>query len=239
MDSRFPTHYLNDRRVLRASLPAFRQFVLGTAWSVSNMTDGFISHEDLPLVQFSSTEHAAELVNLGLWKQDDNGYLIADFQKFQTSAAQMGASTENRLERDRTRKQRDRRHERGDHSMCQPGKCPHAPQRKGMSTDSPRTIEGRGKAEAERKEEEVGVPESQGEVDLQTGEITSAPSSARISNATPEGVSTEHPPEYVRPTHTPGPDELFGDPPVDRAPDGPSTFDFNAFRNPAMREGAA
>lgn len=190
MDSRFPTHYLNDRRVLRASPPAFRQFVLGTAWSVSNMTDGFISHEDLPLVQFSSPEQAAELVTRGLWNEVDDGYQIADFQKFQTSAAQMEASTENRLERDRVRKQRDRRHERDDHSMCQPGKCPGVPPKKGKSMDSPRTIEGRGKAEAERKEEEVGPTESQEEVDTQTGEITSAPSSA------------------------PGPSELFGDPPA-------------------------
>lgn len=180
MDSRFPTHYLNDRRVLRASPPAFRQFVLGTAWSVSNMTDGFISHEDLPLVQFSSPEQAAELVRLDLWREDKAGYVITDFQKFQTSAAQLETALENRRKNERERQARKRSKDKEELDPTES---------QGQSRDGHVTSEGRGKAEAERKEEEVLVPDLE-EVDRETGEITSAPSSA------------------------PGPSELFGDPPA-------------------------
>lgn len=217
MDSRFPTHYLNDRRVLRASYPAFRQFVLGTAWSVSNMTDGEIPREDLTLIHSSSPDLAAELVTLGLWRETSVGYRIADFEKHQTSAAQLEAAAENRLERDRVRKQRDRRHDKGDHEMCLPGKCPHAPSRDGMSADSPRKSEGRGKAEAEEEEKGPRVSES---VDLETGEIGSTSDSTSISPS----------------SSAPGPSELWpDDPPV--TPDGfGSAGDFVSNMQRQLRE---
>jgi hypothetical protein len=36
----FPERWLNDRRVLRLSDPAFRLFVTSLTWSVSTRTDG-------------------------------------------------------------------------------------------------------------------------------------------------------------------------------------------------------
>ncbi|MGJ9371812.1 hypothetical protein [Nesterenkonia sp. CF4.4] len=219
MDSRFPTHYLNDRRVLKATPPALRQFVLGTAWSVSNMTDGVIAHDDLPLVPHSSPDLAGELVRSGLWQETDEGYFISDFQKFQTSAAQLEANTLNRLERDRTRKQRDRRHERGDHSQCSPDKCTEARSKKGMSADSPRTMEGRGKGGGKEEEEQTSLLE---EVDTQTGEIESTPDPAPISAEPPPAQSYS--------------DTWPDDPPAPKperfAPRDPRPFDFNQFRNP-------
>lgn len=88
MDSRFPTYYLQDRRVLKASPTAFRLFVIGTAWSVSNMTDGLIPSDDFPLIPLAQTHDADALVSLGLWSKVDAGWRIVDFLKIQTSAAQ-------------------------------------------------------------------------------------------------------------------------------------------------------
>ncbi|MGJ9372259.1 hypothetical protein [Nesterenkonia sp. CF4.4] len=224
MDSRFPAHYLMDRRVLRTSAPAFRQFVLGTAWSVSNMTDGAIPYEDLPLVTFSSTDSAAELVKLGLWNTTKDGYQIADFQKYQTSAAVAEAVLENRRKADRERQARKRSKEKEDQEPTES---------QGQSRDGHVTSEG--EETQEQGEEDLGAGSSE-EVDTQTGEITStsdsapiSPPDARVSNATSpdDGRISDQ-------GKSPGPSELWGDPPTSSDGDGPRTFDFNTFRNPEM-----
>ena len=165
MDSRFPTHYLNDRRVLRASTSAFRQFVLGTAWSVSNMTDGLISREDLPLVTFSSTENADELVRLGLWDETEDGYIINDFEKHQTSAAVMEASLINRRKSERERQARKRAKDK---------EATEPPMSQGQSRDGHVTSEGKAEAEARQGKDEETPPSSE-EGDVETGELTSTP----------------------------------------------------------------
>lgn len=96
MDSRFPTYYLNDRRILRLSATAFRLYVVATAWSVSNMTDGRIELEDHALIPFWNDDDMSQLVKAGLWKVDKDGHKIADFLATQTSAAQLEASLMNR-----------------------------------------------------------------------------------------------------------------------------------------------
>lgn len=112
MDSRFPTYYLNDRRVLKAPPQALRLFVFGTAWSVSNMTDGHIGQDDLYLIPFANEDDAEALVTSGLWNKTDNGYRVADYAKTQTSAASMEASYLNRktadAERQRKKYERDK-----------------------------------------------------------------------------------------------------------------------------------
>lgn len=169
MDSRFPTHYLTDRRVMRASPPAFRQLVLGTAWSVSNGTDGFISHDDLPLITYASPEHAAELVTRELWSDTEGGWQIVDFQKHQTSAAQMEAVLENRRKADRERQQRKR-------AKGNEGPTPSPSQ--GQSRDGHVTFEGEERKGKARQGQEDLAPVLEEEVDTQTGEITSTPSRA-------------------------------------------------------------
>lgn len=106
MDSRFPTHYLNDRRVLKSPPAVLRLFVFGTAWSVSNMTDGHISQEDLYLIPFANEDDAETLVASGLWLKTDSGYQVADFARTQTSAASMEAAYANRKAADAERQRR-------------------------------------------------------------------------------------------------------------------------------------
>lgn len=114
MDSRFPTYYLTDRRVMRCTPEQFRFFVLATAWSVSNMTDGRIEKADLYLIPFASEDEPEALVQKELWTQTENGWLITDFQKTQSSAAQLEAALLNRRENERKRQQKKREAEKGE-----------------------------------------------------------------------------------------------------------------------------
>lgn len=118
MDARFPTHYMTDRRVVRATPEQFRLFVFATAWAVSNMTDGRIDQEDLPLIPFASMPLAEGLVTADLWAPTERGWLITDFAKTQTSAAQIEAALLNRRKSDaeRQRKKYDRDKEKGNQS---------------------------------------------------------------------------------------------------------------------------
>lgn len=110
MDSRFPTHYLTDKRIMRMPADAFRFFVLATAWSVSNKTDGLIERDDLYLIPFADEDAPALLVKQGLWTVTEAGWMIVDFNVTQTSAAQMEASLANRrkADADRQKKKYDR-----------------------------------------------------------------------------------------------------------------------------------
>jgi hypothetical protein len=114
VDARFPTHYMTDRRVVRATPEQFRLFVLATAWAVSNMTDGHIDRDDLPLIPFSGIPLAEGLVKADLWTPTERGWVITDFIKTQTSAAQIEASLINRrkLDAERQKKKYDRDRER-------------------------------------------------------------------------------------------------------------------------------
>lgn len=118
MDARFPTHYMTDRRVVRATPEQFRLFVLATAWAVSNMTDGHIDHDDLPLIPFSGIPLAEGLVKAELWTPTEQGWVITDFAKTQTSAAQIEASLINRrkLDAERQKKKYERDREKGNQS---------------------------------------------------------------------------------------------------------------------------
>ncbi len=110
MDARFPTHYMTDRRVVRATPEQFRLFVLATAWAVSNMTDGHIDHDDLALIPFAGIPLAEGLVKADLWTPTERGWIITDFAKTQTSAAQIEAALINRrkLDAERQKKKYDR-----------------------------------------------------------------------------------------------------------------------------------
>lgn len=107
MDSRFPTHFLNDRRVRRATAEQFRFFVMATAWAVSNMTDGHISTEDLFLIPNATEDLPGAMVRLELWSVNDAGWFIVDYPKTQTPAAQI-EGLEQRKANDRERQRRKR-----------------------------------------------------------------------------------------------------------------------------------
>jgi hypothetical protein len=96
MDARFPTHYLNDRRVIRLSPEGFRLLVLGTAWAVTNRTDGRVEVDDLSLVPFASLTNAHELTKAGLWAAVEGGWTIVDYPTTQTSRAQLDGLDQRR-----------------------------------------------------------------------------------------------------------------------------------------------
>lgn len=157
MDSRFPTYYLNDRRVLRLSPEHFRLFVLANAWAVSNMTDGRISHEDLYLIPFADESGPEALVKQGLWAPEDDGWVITDFLKIQTSAAKLEAALENRREADRARQRKKREGEKALSAL------PDQPSRDGHVT-----VEGKEEEEAEERPSTKAVPsENASEVEPQ------------------------------------------------------------------------
>ncbi|WP_431711110.1 hypothetical protein [Glutamicibacter uratoxydans] len=167
MDSRFPTYYLQDRRVLKATPTAFRLYVVGTAWSVSNMTDGVIPEDDFPLIPLAQPHDAAELVKLGLWAKAADGWQVIDFMKTQTSAAQMETALENRRKADRERQAKARARKKSEQE--------ESPSDIQTSRDGHVTSEGRGKAEAEAEARTIEPPHSENEVDTETGEVFSPP----------------------------------------------------------------
>lgn len=107
-DARIPERYLMDRRVAKLSDAAFRTYILGTTWAVSNMTDGYITQDDFGLIPSSNPLVISELVDSGLWlAQERGGWLIADYEKTQTSRSELETLAKVRR-RDREKKARQR-----------------------------------------------------------------------------------------------------------------------------------
>lgn len=196
MDSRFPTYYLNDRRVLRATPTQFRLFTIGTAWSVSNMTDGHISEEDFCLIPLADVADAEGLVSTGLWRRTGAGYQIADFLKTQTSAASLEAALINRRAADAKRQKE--KYEK-DKAKAEAATTTDPVQ---TSREDHVSLEGRGKAEAEAEERQSFDEE----VDTNTGEL-SAPSLPEDPSPSSVGLPSMDwmtgTPSSVAPTLTP------------------------------------
>lgn len=89
MDARFPTYWLNDRRVNKATDSQFRLFVNANAWAVTNGTDGHIPESELFLIPRATTADAAALVSLGLWVKVQDGWMIDGYLLVQTSRDQL------------------------------------------------------------------------------------------------------------------------------------------------------
>lgn len=88
-DARFPEKWLNDRRVLRLSDPAFRLFMIGLAWSVSNRTDGLLDDDEPELMPTVDPAAAAELEKSGLWVRDADRWLITVYAGTQTTRQEL------------------------------------------------------------------------------------------------------------------------------------------------------
>lgn len=114
MDSRYPCHYLMDKRVRRLSDAAHRLLVTSTAWCVENRTDGDIERDDLDLIPGASVRDVNDLVAAGLMSVTERGWVLTEFRKYQTSAAKLEAAMESRREKDRARQQKSRAKRKGD-----------------------------------------------------------------------------------------------------------------------------
>ena len=112
-DSRFPERWLNDRRFGQLSPAAQMLYVVGNTFSAANRSDGDLRRDDLDLFpRWAHTDRAHELVKVGLWVEDRDGWLIAEFACTQSTAAQLDAAERART-LDRERKARMRSRNRG------------------------------------------------------------------------------------------------------------------------------
>lgn len=110
-DARFPEKLLADRRLLKLSNGDIVSYTMATIWSVSNRTDGCILADDLPLIPRFDVESAPRLVSGQLWKTLGAGYVIVDFESWQTSRSDLEVLDHAR-KREREKKARQRQAKR-------------------------------------------------------------------------------------------------------------------------------
>lgn len=106
-DARFPDYWMHDARVQTLSGDHFRAFMHALAWSAANRTDGFIRTENRSLIPRLDNAAVVTFVDVGLWVELDDGWLIVDYLATQTSRAQFQASERSRA-KDRERKAKER-----------------------------------------------------------------------------------------------------------------------------------
>lgn len=169
-DVRLPEKWLNDRRLVKLSDPAYRLFVASLLWSVTNRTDGMIETADLPTIPHVDTSHVSELVAGRLWRDISGGWVIADYSATQTARGEL-----ERLETirrgDRERKARER---------ATKASSQHVPP--DVSAGSPpdasmRTVEARTGQDRDRLGQE-GLPPDENENEL----IESPPVASRLKS---------------------------------------------------------
>lgn len=108
MDARLPERWLNDRRLLLLTDPAFRLFVTGLMFSVANRTEGYLSDRDLKLIPGATEPHYAdEIADVALWRRLDGGWKFTEWDGVQSSLEELAAVDQRRIrERDKKRRQR-------------------------------------------------------------------------------------------------------------------------------------
>lgn len=86
-------------KVLAAGNTAMGLWVRAGAWSMQQLTDGFIpEHVEL---QMARRQDAQRLINAGLWIPKDDGYVFHQWQPRQPSRAKVEADREAAAERQR------------------------------------------------------------------------------------------------------------------------------------------
>ncbi|WP_460669229.1 hypothetical protein [Kocuria himachalensis] len=75
---------------------------------MENRTDGVIERDDLELIPRAKATDVQELIASGLMEKTDNGWLLTEYRKYQTSAAKLEATLESRRENDRKRQAKSR-----------------------------------------------------------------------------------------------------------------------------------
>ena len=97
-------------KVLAAGNAAVGLWVRAGAWSMQNLTDGFVPHAAAK--QIGSRSEAKRLVDCGLWIEKDDGYEFHEWDQRQPSRAKVKADREANAER--LRKWRKRREDEGE-----------------------------------------------------------------------------------------------------------------------------
>ncbi len=154
-DARFPCHWLLDQRFDELDPGALHLYAAALLWSVSNRTEGVVPDRRLDRLPWRPDRRfAPDLKAGGLWHRRGDNWIILDFEKTQTSAAQLD-SAERAKKADRERKARDRAAK-----AASGGKEPDASGRKSTRT-SDRIPKARSKASASASSEEE-VPRDAG-----------------------------------------------------------------------------
>lgn len=112
-DDTFPGH----RKVRRLSDGAFRLHVTAICFVAHDLTDGFVSVEDLDemaAVRRAETR-VAELVGRGLWEPVDGGWIIHDYLHYNPAKAQVEA--ERQASRERQKRRREARLSASSHGV--------------------------------------------------------------------------------------------------------------------------
>lgn len=108
MDARFPSRWSGDRRFLRLSPEGLQLYVFAMWYSVGNRTDGLIEDDELALLPRGDARKVPELEKLGLWRREQAGWLIVDFEDTQTLKAQLeGLDARRRSDRERAQRYRE------------------------------------------------------------------------------------------------------------------------------------
>jgi hypothetical protein len=92
---------------LGASLGARALWVTAGSWSASHLTDGHIPRHVLASLG-GRPKHATELVELGLWAVDGDGWRFHDWDAFQPSSESVEADRANARERQRRAREKAR-----------------------------------------------------------------------------------------------------------------------------------
>ena len=95
VDDTFPHH----AKVLAAGNAAVGLWVRAGAWSMQQLTDGYIPRHVAR--QLGSAAEARRLIDVGLWIEKDDGYLFHKWSPRQPSRAQVLADREAAAERQR------------------------------------------------------------------------------------------------------------------------------------------
>lgn len=95
MNANLPVKWLSDGTIHGLSLLAWWLHSFGIAWSMQHESDGVIPVNALPVIEPYRTRPVArsnalrELVESGLWRDTDDGYLIENWSGSQTTREQM------------------------------------------------------------------------------------------------------------------------------------------------------
>lgn len=106
----------DDPRLLSLERGVRLLHIEGIVWCCRHLTDGHVPRYALAKVtdEPDAVNGVDALVEAGLWEPQGEGWLIVDYLRDQSSAADV--ENIRKLARDRQRKQRQ--HKAGDHSLC-------------------------------------------------------------------------------------------------------------------------
>ena len=101
--TRIDDKFLNNIKIQKAGALGMALYLAGLIHCNTNLTDGFIDEEILPMLyglsfQTARNKSVEKLVELKLWHKVESGYLINDFLDFNRSKTQIEIIKEKRVE---------------------------------------------------------------------------------------------------------------------------------------------